>query len=242
MKQIAVLGLSRFGASVARALTNMGVEVMGVDKNPDKVADLAHDITHAVQADILDDDALDFLGLRNFDVVVLSIKDVEISCIATMALKDHGAVKIVAQAGGEAHGKILERIGADKVIMPEKDMGIRLARSLSSNNLIDYMELSAKALIKKEFDKAFEKYDIILGPAAPTTAPKLGESLSDPIKMYLGDIYTISVNLAGLPGICVPCGSDKNGLPIGVQLIGDCFSEKTLIRAAYTYEQHEKNI
>ena len=144
MKQIAVLGLSRFGASVARALTNMGVEVMGVDKNPDKVADLAHDITHAVQADILDDDALDSLGLRNFDVVVLSIKDVEISCITTMALKDHGAVKIVAQAGGEAHGKILERIGADKVIMPEKDMGIRLARSLSSNNLIDYMELSAK--------------------------------------------------------------------------------------------------
>ena len=144
MKQIAVLGLSRFGASVARALTNMGVEVMGVDKHPDKVADLAHDITHAVQADILDDDALDSLGLRNFDVVVLSIKDVEISCIATMALKDHGAVKIVAQAGGEAHGKILERIGADKVIMPEKDMGIRLARSLSSNNLIDYMELSAK--------------------------------------------------------------------------------------------------
>ena len=144
MKQIAVLGLSRFGASVARALTNMGVEVMGVDKNPDKVADLAHDITHAVQADILDDDALDSLGLRNFDVVVLSIKDEEISCIATMALKDHGAVKIVAQAGGEAHGKILERIGADKVIMPEKDMGIRLARSLSSNNLIDYMELSAK--------------------------------------------------------------------------------------------------
>ena len=144
MKQIAVLGLSRFGASVARALTNMGVEVMGVDKNPDKVADLAHDITHAVQADILDDDALDSLGLRNFDVVVLSIKDVEISCIATMALKDHGAVKIVAQAGGEAHGKILERIGADKVIMPEKDMRIRMARSLSSNNLIDYMELSAK--------------------------------------------------------------------------------------------------
>ena len=144
MKQIAVLGLSRFGASVARALTNMGVEVMGVDKNPDKVADLAHDITHAVQADILDDDALDSLGLRNFDVVVLSIKDVEISCVATMALKDHGAVKIVAQAGGETHGKILERIGADKVIMPEKDMGIRLARSLSSNNLIDYMELSAK--------------------------------------------------------------------------------------------------
>jgi aspartyl-tRNA(Asn)/glutamyl-tRNA(Gln) amidotransferase subunit A len=97
--------------------------------------------------------------------------------------------------------------------------------------------LKVKALIKKAFDAAFEKYDIILGPVAPTTAPKLGSSLSDPIKMYLGDIYTISVNLAGLPGISVPCGNDKSGLPIGLQLIGDCFSEKKLIRAAYTYEQ-----
>lgn len=97
--------------------------------------------------------------------------------------------------------------------------------------------LRTKALIKQAFDKAFEKYDIILGPAAPTTAPKLGESLADPIKMYLGDIYTISVNLAGLPGICVPCGLDGKGLPIGLQLIGNCFAEKTLIRAAYAFEK-----
>lgn len=97
--------------------------------------------------------------------------------------------------------------------------------------------LRTKALIKKAFDKAFEKYDIILGPAAPTTAPKLGESLSDPLKMYLGDIYTISVNLAGLPGISLPCGTDSKGLPIGLQLIGDCFAEKKLIRTAYAYEQ-----
>ena len=97
--------------------------------------------------------------------------------------------------------------------------------------------LRTKALIKKAFDKAFEKYDMILGPAAPTTAPKLGESLSDPIKMYLGDIYTISVNLAGLPGISLPCGKDKNGLPIGLQLIGNCFEEKKIIRAAYAFEQ-----
>lgn len=97
--------------------------------------------------------------------------------------------------------------------------------------------LKTKALIKEEFNKAFAKYDIILGPAAPTTAPKLDSSLSDPIKMYLGDIYTISVNLAGLPGISVPCGTDSKGLPIGVQLLGDCFQENTLIRAAYTYEQ-----
>ena len=97
--------------------------------------------------------------------------------------------------------------------------------------------LRTKALIKKAFDEAFAKYDVIIGPAAPTTAPKLGDSLSDPIKMYLGDIYTISVNLAGLPGISVPCGQDSNGLPIGMQIIGDCFKEKTIIRAAYTFEQ-----
>lgn len=97
--------------------------------------------------------------------------------------------------------------------------------------------LKVKAMIKKAFDEAFARYDLILGPVAPTTAPKLGESLADPIKMYLGDIYTISVNLAGLPGICVPCGKDAQGLPIGLQLIGDCFQEKKLIRTAYTYEQ-----
>ncbi len=97
--------------------------------------------------------------------------------------------------------------------------------------------LRVKAMIKKAFDEAFAKYDVILGPVAPTTAPKLGASLSDPIKMYLGDIYTISVNLAGLPGISIPCGNDSKGLPIGVQMIGNSFSEKTLIQAAYTYEQ-----
>ncbi len=100
--------------------------------------------------------------------------------------------------------------------------------------------LRTKALIKKEFDKAFETYDMILGPVAPTTAPKLGESLSDPIKMYLGDIYTISVNLAGLPGISLPCGKDKNGMPIGLQLIGDCFQEKKIIQAAYAFEKTRK--
>lgn len=97
--------------------------------------------------------------------------------------------------------------------------------------------LKVKALIKKAFDEAFEKYDIILGPVAPVTAPKLGESLTDPIQMYLGDIYTIAVNLAGLPAISIPCGQDGKGLPIGLQMIGDCFQEKKLIRAAYTYEQ-----
>ena len=101
-----------------------------------------------------------------------------------------------------------------------------------------YMKaLRTKALIKQAFDKAFEKYDVILGPVAPTTALKLGQSLSDPIKMYLGDVYTVSVNLAGLPGISLPCGTDSNGLPVGLQLLGRHFDEKTIIRAAYAFEQ-----
>jgi len=97
--------------------------------------------------------------------------------------------------------------------------------------------LRVRAMIKKAFDDAFESYDCILGPVAPTTAPKLGKSLSDPLRMYLGDIYTISVNLAGLPAISLPCGIDRKGLPVGLQLIGNCFGEKKLLRAAYTYEQ-----
>lgn len=96
--------------------------------------------------------------------------------------------------------------------------------------------LKTKALIKQAFDKAFEKYDVILGPVAPTTALKCGESLSDPIKMYLGDIYTVSVNLAGLPGISLPCGYDKDGMPVGLQLLGQTFDEKSIIRAAYAFE------
>lgn len=99
---------------------------------------------HHIQADIMDGEALDSLGLRNFDVVVISIKKVEISCLVTMAIKDRGAKFVVAQASSEGHAKILERIGADKVIMPEKDMGLRVARSLAGGNVIDYMELSSK--------------------------------------------------------------------------------------------------
>ncbi|MCC8163158.1 MAG: Asp-tRNA(Asn)/Glu-tRNA(Gln) amidotransferase subunit GatA [Lachnospiraceae bacterium] len=123
---------------------------------------------------------------------------------------------------------------------PEVKRRIMLGSFVLSSGYYDAYYLKAlktKALIKKAFDRAFAKYDVILGPAAPTTAPKLGESLSDPIKMYLGDIYTISVNLAGLPGITVPCGLDSRGLPVGLQLIGDCFKEENIIRAAYAFEQ-----
>ena len=96
--------------------------------------------------------------------------------------------------------------------------------------------LQVKALIKEAFDKAFEKYDVILCPTAPTTAPKLNSSLSDPMKMYLSDIYTVSVNLAGLPGISVPCGFDRNDMPIGAQIIGPALGEQKVLDTAYAYQ------
>ncbi len=123
---------------------------------------------------------------------------------------------------------------------PEVKRRIMLGSFVLSSGYYDAYYLKAlrvKALITKAFNEAFAKYDVILGPAAPTTAPRLGDSLSDPIKMYLGDVYTVSVNLAGLPGITLPCGTDSQGLPIGLQLIGDCFMEKKIIRAAYSFER-----
>ena len=123
---------------------------------------------------------------------------------------------------------------------PEVKRRIMLGSFVLSSGYYDAYYLKAlrtKALIKQAFDKAFAKYDMIVAPAAPTTAPELGKSLSDPMKMYLSDIYTISVNLAGLPGISISVGKDSKGLPVGMQLIGDCFQEKKIIQAAYTFEQ-----
>lgn len=123
---------------------------------------------------------------------------------------------------------------------PEVKRRIMLGSFVLSSGYYDAYYLKAlrvKAMIKKAFDRAFERYDCIVGPTAPSTAPGLGESLADPIRMYLGDIYTISANLAGLPAVSIPCGADRNGMPVGLQLIGDRFGEKKLLQMAYTYEQ-----
>ena len=122
---------------------------------------------------------------------------------------------------------------------PEVKRRIMLGSFVLSSGYYDAYYLKAlrtKALIKKEFDQAFGKYDVLLAPASPFTAPKIGESLKDPLAMYLGDIYTVAVNLCGLPGITVPCGKESKGLPIGIQMIGDCFMEKKILRAAHAYE------
>lgn len=123
---------------------------------------------------------------------------------------------------------------------PEVKRRIFLGSFVLSSGYYDayYLKaLKARALIKEAFDKAFAAYDVILGPAAPQTAPKIGESLSDPLKMYLGDLYTAAINLAGLPAVSVPCMLSGEGLPIGIQFIGDCFQEKKMIRVASAFEK-----
>lgn len=97
-----------------------------------------------------------------------------------------------------------------------------------------------RTLVRKEFDKAFEKYDVLLTPTSPTVAFEIGTKSSNPLEMYLADICTVSINIAGLPGISVPCGVDSNGMPVGMQLIGNRFDEEKILNAAYTYEQATK--
>lgn len=143
MKQFAVIGLGRFGSSVARTLYSMGYDVLAVDSDEAKVQEMADEVTHAVQADATDEEVLKSLGIRNFDVAVVSIgTDVQASIMATLVLKELGVPYIVAKALNVLHGKVLEKIGADRVVYPERDMGIRVANNLVSANMLDYIELA----------------------------------------------------------------------------------------------------
>jgi len=143
MKQVAVIGLGRFGASVARTLASAGCEVLGVDVDEGRVKSVADEITDAVRANALDEEALRALGLRNFEVVVVAIgHEVQASILVTVLLKEMGIPKIVAKAQDELHGRVLQKIGADMVVFPERDMGVRLAHTLISRNVIDEIQLS----------------------------------------------------------------------------------------------------
>src|SRR5512138_2724415 len=131
MRQVAVLGLGRFGSSVARTLMQSGCEVLAVDGDAERVKALVDEVTEAVQVDVLDDAALKSLGLRNFEAVVVAIgQEVKASILVTVMLKEMGVPKIVAKAQDDLHGKVLQKVGADVVVYPERDMGIRLAHTL----------------------------------------------------------------------------------------------------------------
>ncbi len=142
-RQFAVIGLGRFGRSVALTLAEMGCEVLGLDLEEDVVQEMMNCLTHVVQADATDEETLRSLGLRNFDVVVVGIgQDIQSSILATLMLKELGVGNVVAKAQTEAHGKVLARVGADRVVFPERDMGARVAHSLVSANVLDQIELS----------------------------------------------------------------------------------------------------
>ena len=143
MKQFAVIGLGRFGSSLALTLARMGYDVLAVDTKEEKVNNIMDRVTHAVQVDAMDEQALRALGIRNFDVVIVAIgQDVQSNILVTVMLKDMGVKKVVSKAITELHGKVLERVGADKVIFPERDMGVRVAQALVSKNIMDQINLS----------------------------------------------------------------------------------------------------
>lgn len=147
-KQIAVLGLGRFGASVARTLVEQGHEVLGIDADADLVDQFSDELTHAMVADCTDEAALRSLGLRNMDAAVIAIgHDVQASILATVLLKEMGVPLVVAKAFSDLHGRTLAKVGADKVVYPERDMGARVAHSLLTGAVTDYIELSPEFTI-----------------------------------------------------------------------------------------------
>ncbi|MFS0727443.1 potassium channel family protein [Paenibacillus sp. 1P07SE] len=142
-KQFIVIGLGRFGSSLVRTLVHSGHEVMAVDKNEQPVQDIADVATHALQADCTDESVLKELGARNFSHAIVAIgDDLQASILTTMLLKELQIPRVTAKAKNEMHGHVLSKVGADHIVYPERDMAARLGKQLSSNNLIDYIELS----------------------------------------------------------------------------------------------------
>ncbi|XID93724.1 potassium channel family protein [Paenibacillaceae bacterium WGS1546] len=142
-KQFIVIGLGRFGSSLVRTLIQNGHEVLAVDKNEQLVQDISTVATHALQADCTDESVLKELGVRNFSHAIVAIgDDLQASILATLLLKDLNIPKVTAKAKNEMHGQVLSKIGADHIVYPERDMAARLGNQLSSDNLIDYIELS----------------------------------------------------------------------------------------------------
>lgn len=143
MKQFAVIGCGRFGSSVARTLYGLGYDVLAIDENEDVIQNISDSVTHAVQADATDEASIKSLGIRNFDVAVITIgSNIQSSILITLIVKELGVKYVVAKAQNELHAKVLYKIGADRVVFPERDMGVRVAHNLVSSNILDYIELA----------------------------------------------------------------------------------------------------
>lgn len=181
-KTFAIIGLGRFGGSVAQTLHSMGYEVLAIDRDPQRVQDMAQIVTHAIEADTTDEHALKAIGIRNFDVIVVAIgNDIQASIMTTLILKEMGVNKIVVKAQNELHGKVLYKIGADRVVFPERDMGVRVVHNLISPNILDYVELSKDysivEIIARDFfkGKTLQELDIRARFGCNVMAIKSGE-------------------------------------------------------------------
>jgi len=142
-KQFVVIGCGRFGSSVAKKLTELGCEVLVVDENEEIIQNISDVVTYAVQADATDENTLKSLGIRNFDVAIVTIGgDIQASVLVTLMIKELGVKQIIAKAQNDMHAKVLYRIGADRVVFPEREMGTRIAKNLVSDNILDYIELA----------------------------------------------------------------------------------------------------
>jgi trk system potassium uptake protein TrkA len=143
MKQFVVIGLGRFGSSVAETLSENNYDVLAIDKDADRVQSIANKVTHAVEADATDEEALKTLGVRNFDVAVVSIGDnISANILCTLILKELNVPYVIVKAPDTLHGKVLTKVGADRVVYPERDMGVRIAHNLISSNVLDYIEFA----------------------------------------------------------------------------------------------------
>ena len=161
-RQFAVIGLGRFGSNMATALSKMGYEVLAIDKNQHKVQEFSDEVTHVVQADTTDENALRELGILNFDVVVVAIgEDVQANVLTTLQLKEIGVNFIVATSRNSLHTKLLEKVGADRIVAPERDMARRVAYNLASTSVMDYIELSPRfSIVEITAPKAFQNKTI----------------------------------------------------------------------------------
>lgn len=145
MKSFAVIGAGRFGRAVATTLYSLGCEVLVIDRDEEIIQSISDEVTHAVTVKTLDETVIKSLGIRNFDAAIVAIgEELESSVLVTLMLKDLGVKYVVSKAQGELHAKVLSKIGADKVILPERDMGERVANQLVNTNVIDLIELSSE--------------------------------------------------------------------------------------------------
>ena len=141
-KQFAVIGLGRFGASVAKTLGAMNQQVLAIDINEERVEELSPHVTYCVQADATDEASIRAIGIRNCDVALISIGDVEASTLISLVCKEMGIPMVMAKAKNDLHARVLNKIGVDKIVFPERDMGVRIAHSLSSSNILEFIDLS----------------------------------------------------------------------------------------------------